>query len=528
MTERVSVVVVGAGPTGVTSATLLAQQGVDCLVLDRHPDVFPRPRAVHLDDEVHRILTRMGVGAGFAAISRPAKGLRLLDTDSRVLAEFARSESAGIHGFPQASMFDQPEFERLLRANLARHPAARLRGGVEVTGIVRPAIGGDGRVTVRLTDLATGGSDAVSADYVLGCDGPNGVVRDAIGARTADLGFEQRWLVVDVGTGTDLGQWDGVHQVCSTRRAATYLRIGADRHRFEFRLLDGESAADFGTVAALHPLLRPWIGADPSRVDLRLVRVAEYTFRARLARRWRAGPVFLLGDAAHLTPPFIGQGMGAGLRDAANLSWKLAAVLRGDLPESVLDSYQAERRPHVRAMIRRAVAVGWVMTGGGRAGDLLRRTLLPRVHRLPGIDRITGGATPPLRRSPLVQRAPWRRGLPGRLCPNAGLEPSGRFDDRAGGRFVLVTDLPAGTDVRAAERAEVTVLRVAPSHRLGRWLAAGGARAALVRPDATVLAAAATVERAMAPLLEAVRRAPRSRRDPDDPREHVVRPPSGS
>jgi 3-(3-hydroxy-phenyl)propionate hydroxylase len=521
MTERVSVVVIGAGPTGVTAAALLAQQGVDCLVLDRYADVFPRPRAVHLDDEVYRILARMGVGAEFAAISRPAKGLRLLDADSRVLAEFARSETAGIHGFPQASMFDQPELERLLRASLARHPSARMRGNVEVTGIVRHAIAGDGRVTVELTDLVTGESDAVSADYVLGCDGANGVVRDAIGARMADLGFEQRWLVVDVATDTDLGQWDGVHQVCSPRRAATYMRIGAARYRFEFQLLGDETAADFSTVSALHPLLRPWNGVDPSRADLQLVRVAEYTFHARLAHRWRAGPIFLLGDAAHLTPPFIGQGMGAGLRDAANLAWKLTAVLRGELPESALDSYQAERRPHARAMIRRAVAVGRVMTRGGRAGDLLRRALLPRIHRVPGIDRwILDGATPPLRRSTLVRPAPVRRGLAGRLCPNVLLTPSTRFDDRAGGRFALLTDLPVGTNtLRAADQADVTVLRVDPSDRLGRWLANGGARAALVRPDATVLAAASTVERAMAPLFEARRAAA-----PDRPNSAVRRP----
>jgi 3-(3-hydroxy-phenyl)propionate hydroxylase len=523
MTERVSVVVIGAGPTGVTAAILLAQQGVDCLVLDRYVDVFPRPRAVHVDDEVYRILARMGVGAEFAAISRPAKGLRLLDPDSRVLAEFARSSAAGIHGFPQASMFDQPELERLLRAALARHPSARLRGNVEVTGLVRPAIAGDGRVTVELTDLATGGPDAVLADYVLGCDGANSVVRDAVGSRMADLGFEQRWLVVDVATGTDLGQWDGVHQVCSPRRAATYMRIGAHRHRFEFQLLGDESAADFSSLPALHPLLRPWIGADPARADLQLVRAAEYTFQARLAQRWRAGPVFLLGDAAHLTPPFIGQGMGAGLRDAANLAWKVSAVLRGELPESDLDSYQAERRPHALAMIRRAMAVGWVMTGGGRAGNLLRRALLPRIHRVPGIDRIIDSATPPLRRSTLIRRPRSGRGLAGRLCPNAGLEPSGRFDDRAAGCFVLLTDLPVGPDaLRAAEQAGVTVQRVDPSDRLGRWLASGGARAALVRPDATVLAAASTVERAMAPLLEARRAAASDR--PDSAGAAVRRP----
>ena len=215
--------------------------------------------------------------------------------------------------------------------------------------------------------------------------------------------------------------------------------------------------------------------------------------------------------------------MGAGPRDAANLACKVSAVLRGELPESDLDSYQAERRPHALAMIRRAMAVGWAMTGGGRAGNLRRRALLPRIHRVPGIDRIIDSATPPLRRSTLIRRPRSGRGLAGWLCPNAGLEPSGRFDDRAAGCFVLLTDLPSGR-TRSARRSRPlsTVQRVDPSHRLGRWLASGGARAALVRPDATVLAAASTVERAMAPLLEARRAAASDR--PDSAGAAVRRP----
>ncbi len=157
-----------------------------------------------------------------------------------------------------------------------------------------------------------------------------------------DLHLEQRWLVVDVDTDADLAQWEGVHQLCDPPRAGTYMRVGATRYRWEFRLRPGESENDFRGVGRLHPLISPWTGNVP--VDrLRLVRLAEYTFRARLADRWRDRRVFLLGDAAHLTPPFIGQGMGAGVRDAANLAWKLAGVLDGTLPERVLDTYQAER-----------------------------------------------------------------------------------------------------------------------------------------------------------------------------------------
>lgn len=494
------VVVVGAGPTGVGAAIMLADRGVDVLVLDRWTDVYPRPRAVSLDDEIFRILARMGLAEEFAAISRPALGLRLVDGAAHgVLGEIGRA-GTGRHGYPEASMFDQPELERLLRRALRRRPGACFRGDAEVTGIVRHELA-DG-ITVQLTDRATGRDETITAGYVLGCDGANSVVRAALGSRMEDLGFTQRWLVVDLATGADLDQWEGIHQVCSAERAATYMRISEDRYRWEFQLADGESAADHGTLHALRPLLRPWLRGTPDE-ELTLLRVTDYTFRAQLADRWQDGRVLLLGDAAHLTPPFIGQGMGAGLRDAANLSWKLAGVLHGELPESDLDSYQAERRPHARAMIRQAVSLGRVMTAGGPAGDVARRTVLPRLAAAARPGRF-GSSTPALRRSSLVRRPRgprWPGGPAGSLCPNAEVRGTARLDEIAGGRFALVTDTPLGpARRRAVERVGATLIEVVPADPLGRWLHDGGARAVLVRPDATVLAAGPTPEKVLAPL----------------------------
>ncbi len=360
MTTHVPVAVIGAGPTGMTAATLLAQHGIDTLMLDRWPDVYPQPRAVHLDDEVYQILDRLGIAEKFAAISRPALGLQLVDEHHRVLARFRREGRR--RGFPRANMFDQPELERLLRDNLSRYPQIRLRGGVEVVDVT-PG-------TPAHIVLADG--EVISADYVLGCDGANSLVRNRIGAVMQDLKFDQRWLVVDIATTADLRQWDGVHQVCSAHRAATYMRIGDTRYRWEFQLLAGESAADYASLDALRPFIAPWV---PEGTELDLVRVAEYTFRAQLADRWRRGNLFLLGDAAHLTPPFIGQGMGAGLRDAMNLAGKLAGVINGERDAAVLDTYERERQPHARMMIRLALAVGRAMTGGGRTGDLARRAV---------------------------------------------------------------------------------------------------------------------------------------------------------
>jgi 3-(3-hydroxy-phenyl)propionate hydroxylase len=486
-TDPIPVVIVGAGPVGVTAATLLGQYGVDCLVLDRWDGVYPQPRAVHLDDEVYRILTRLGIGEEFAAVSRPTRGLQLIDRDHRVLAVFDRAGEQGRHGHPRANMFDQPELEQLLRTNLKDQPTVSLRGNVEVTDVAQD---GQGRVRVDLTDRLTGGHESILASYVLGCDGANSVVRTAIGASMEDLDFEQRWLVVDVASTVELDQWDGVHQVCDPARAATYMRIGEDRYRWEFRLLPGETAADFESIDALQPLIGPWVAGIPCQ-RLELVRVAEYTFRAQIADRWRDRHVLLLGDAAHLTPPFIGQGLCAGIRDSMNLSWKVAGVLAGELPESVLDTYEVERRPHVRALIRLARLIGVSMTRGGRAGDLLRRLVAPRLHWVPGLrERVLDSETPPLERSALVHRPRFGTSLAGRLCPNVLLPDGSRLDDRDTAGFALVTAVPPTSEQcdQLGER-NVTIVVAEAGTQLRRWLDEGRGVAALVRPDHTVMTA---------------------------------------
>jgi 3-(3-hydroxy-phenyl)propionate hydroxylase len=488
MNDVYPVVVVGAGPTGVTAATLLAKRGVKVLVLDRWAGVFPQPRAVHLDDEIYRILGQLGVAGEFAHISRPSQGLRLMDARHRVYADFRRNQENSTHGYPQANMFDQPDLEILLRENMQLQPTITFRGDVDVTD-VRQA--DESLVQIELTDRSTGARETVEAQYVLGCDGANSIVRESIGATMRDLNFEQRWLVVDVNTDHDLGQWEGVHQVCDTDRAATYMRIGDRRYRWEFQLNDNETSGDFASMQRLQPLLEPWTGTTPS-TDLEVVRVAEYTFRARLADRWRDRNIFILGDAAHLTPPFIGQGMGAGMRDAANLAWKLAAVVDGTLPSTALDSYEVERRPHAQHMIRLAMTVGTLMTRGGRAGDVLRRLIAPRLHLIPGLrDKLVDSRTPPLHASTLVGRRRRKDRLAGTLCPNALIDDSHRFDDFADGRFALVTAEPVPMS------NDVAVLAVQPGEPLHEWLTRARAKAAIVRPDGTVLSSEKHVDNAV-------------------------------
>lgn len=502
--HRTPVVIIGAGPTGLTAAALLADHGVPSVILERWDDVYPQPRAVHLDDEVHRVLARLGIAGDFARISRPARGLRLVTGSLDLIAEFPRDHGAGVHGFPAASMFDQPELERLLRDAVAqRSDHATLRGGAEVDGITQ----GDTSVTVHATDRATGARFAVEGAYLLGCDGAGSLTRSVVGTPWRDLGFSQRWLVIDIETTADLRQWDGVQQVCDNRRAATYMRIGDTRYRWEFQLLDGETASDFSELTAVLPLIRPWLGrlVDP---DLRLLRSAEYTFNARVARRWRDRRVFLLGDAAHLTPPFIGQGMGAGIRDAANLGWKLAAVLSGRMPAESLDSFEAERKPHVIGLIRLATLTGALMTGGGRGGDRLRSLVAPILARTPAIaTRLADSATPPLRRSCYVRGGALADRLPGTLravarsstalagtlALNAVVDTAGRRLDHRRPGFVLVSRHEPTAEQRFEIRRRGATIVVDSAGGLGRWLAAHHAAAALVRPDGTVMVSGRSV-----------------------------------
>lgn len=522
------VVIVGGGPTGMTAAILLAQHGLPVMILERHAVAYPHPRAVHLDDEVHRILQQVGIAPAFARISRPGAGLRVLDAEHRVLAEFRRPPE-GPHGYPQANMFDQPELERLLRDRLAtHHPEVTFRRGIEVTDVgtsdlaagTASAHRGPPMVTFRDAEAPDAPLQRVIATAVLGCDGADSVVRERIGGHWRDLGFEQRWLVIDGRCARPLAHWDGVDQIADPRRAVTFMRVGDDRYRWEFRLRSDEDEGTFRAPEQLDELLSPWI-ADRAEDGFQLVRSASYTFRARVARRWRNGRILVLGDAAHLTPPFIGQGLGAGLRDASNLAWKLARVLIDHAPESLLDSYEQERSRHVVQQIRMARAVGWVLTGdndradGGKGGAAaLRRTALRAVFRVPGLaQRVLDRGSPALRGSALTAgRRPYGpRSLIGTLVPQPEVsdgESRRALDEILGRRpAVLTLTAPDPELLALSVRIDARVLYVTgcsprgrsptPGMRtidgegaLARWLDEAGASAAIVRPDRVVIAVA--------------------------------------
>ena len=442
------IIIVGAGPAGCTAALLLADSGIPVTLLERYRQPHPLPRAVHLDDEVARVLDRVGVSEGFLARSRPGSGLRLLDARHRVMAEFSRDQQPGQHGFPQANMFHQPDLEQLLLTRVGQHPLISLCRGAEVTGLdgALDALTAD---PVRVHARVAGQPQTFTGRVVLGCDGANSTIRRLAGITMEDLGFTERWLVVDIKAETGLDTWDGVEQICDPARPATFMHVTGDRYRWEFQLADDEDEAGLITPAALGALLRPWTGRGDLD-GLEIIRSTSYTFRARLASRFRTGRVFLLGDAAHLTPPFIGQGLAAGLRDADNLAWKLTYVLTGRAGPDLLDSYETERRPHARALIKKAVRVGWAMTGGQDRAAAARRIALAAAVRSDRICQAMGSTATPRLAAGALQRVPRRRtvripaGLrPGSLIPNplvsAGDGPVVRLDTILAARTTVLT-----------------------------------------------------------------------------------------
>jgi 3-(3-hydroxy-phenyl)propionate hydroxylase len=465
------VIIVGAGPVGAVAALLLADSGIPVTLLERHGVPHPLPRAVHLDDEVVRTLYRAGVGQQFLARSRPCSGLRLLDASHQVMAELSRAP-AGVHGFPQANMFHQPDLEELLLARVAAHPLISMHRTADVFSLdAPPGPVGTAPVSVQARMGPAGAERVFTASLVLGCDGAGSAIRDLIGVTMEDLGFTERWLVIDILVDGGLDAWDGVEQVCDPVRAATFMQVTDDRYRWEFQLHDGEDETALFSPQALGKWLRPWTGRDDLS-GMEIIRSATYTFRARLASRFRSGPVFLLGDAAHLTPPFIGQGLAAGLRDADNLTWKIAKVLTGQAGEDLLDSYNAERRPHARALVRKAVTVGWAMTGGQDRAAAIRRVVLAAAVRIaPVRDALAATATPRLKSGALRSGPRWATGLrapavrAGALIPNplvaqAGTAPV-RLDAVVAGRTaVLTARQPEAALVHLCRRYGIVLLRI--------------------------------------------------------------------
>lgn len=357
------VLVVGAGPVGLTTAIQLGARGWRVGLVERWPQPYPLPRAVVFDHETARILASVGLADVLPTFSEPAADYEWRNGEGETLLRLA-FEDTGHSGWPAMNIFTQPQLEGALEAQAHRTAGVDMLRGWEAVTLAEDASG------VVLTVAECAGDEPVRrggvrrhrtlrADYVVGCDGANSFVRSRMTTKMTDRCFQHDWLVLDViPHDADRVFAPRNLQVCDPFRPTTAVSGGPGRRRWEFMLLPGESAAEFGSAANAWRLLADW---DLHPGNATLERHTVYTFRARWAGNWREGRLLLAGDAAHQMPPFAGQGMCSGIRDAANLAWKLDLVLRGEAGVPLLDTYTSERSQHLRHAIELSVFLGGII-----------------------------------------------------------------------------------------------------------------------------------------------------------------------
>lgn len=472
MSQTFDVAIIGYGPAGATLANLLGQYGLSVLVLEREAEIYPLPRAIHFDGEVMRVFETAGLRREVEAISRPGlKGMYFNNAAGETLLIRGGTAERGPHGCATNHYFHQPELEAVLRGGLRRYPQVQVRTRHEVTAIED----GIEHATLQVKDLQGSLAYAVQARYVVGCDGARSMVRKAIGTSMLDLGLHQPWLVFDVRLKTEVPSLPNhTVQHCDPARPMTYCNVTGNRRRWEIMLMPGDDPEQLVKPETLWELVSRWV--TPEQADIE--RAVIYTFHSVIAETWRKGRLLLAGDAAHQTPPFLGQGMCAAIRDASNLSWKLEAVLRGHAEDALLDTYASERAPHVHAFIDLAVRLGDIIQTtdpqAARERDAKFKAGQPEIFEFPA-PRLGPGVWQG-DRTPVGQVFPQPIMMDGRL-----------LDAALGLNFAVIGDeavLQAVSDeTRERWQAQGVVTLPARDPEVQAWLAQQGVRAVLLRPD---------------------------------------------
>ncbi|KUO23036.1 bifunctional 3-(3-hydroxy-phenyl)propionate/3-hydroxycinnamic acid hydroxylase MhpA [Streptomyces dysideae] len=524
-TAHADILVVGYGPVGQLLALLLADRGRTVTVVERWPQAYPMPRAVAFDGEGARTLSAAGIGGLVGRIGESSGEYLWQNADGQVLLHIDGSERK-LAGWPESTSMYQPALEAEMEARGARHANITVHRGHQVVRIVEDAAP-DG--TVEVTAVGPDGDErTLTASWVVGCDGANSFVRQAIGTELSDLGFSHDWLVCDIVHHDERTFRPNNLQICDPARPRTSVSAGPGHRRYEFMRVAGETVEELNTPESCWRLLEHF---DVSPENSTLRRHHVYSFRAGSAERWHLGRLVIAGDAAHVMPPFAGQGMSSGFRDAGALAWRLDALLAGRAGPEVLDHYEEERRTHVRHAITMSVNLGRIICQtdpkAGADRDLVMKA---------AAERATAAGTAPPQRSPLQpltkgflhRTANGRPAKPaGALSPQARVAQGSRtglFDEIVGLGFVLLTTedpetlltepdrsflatlgtrivriLPSGTDPARTVPGEVVDL----DDVYVPFLTTAAATTALVRPDFYVYGAAAGPEATRALLDEA-------------------------
>jgi len=474
----VDVAIIGYGPVGQALAACLGTAGLSVAVFERDRYVYELARTGGIDDEAMRLFQHIGLAERILEETFVPGDFDFLTVDGEVLLSWACGER-GPHGYARLNMWHQPDIDRIVRERVESMPSV----AVHLEHLVEEVVQSEDAARITAVDRTTDANVTCEARYVVGCDGGRSAVRPLLGGTFESLGESEDWIVVDLTLNRDdIALPDETLHICDPRRPVTFIRNKDNRRRWEFMVLPGEDPAEMERPENVWKLLSPWVAPG----DAEIYRCVAYTFHALLADRWRDGRLLIAGDAAHLMPPFLGQGLCSGLRDVRNLSWKLAAVLAGRASATLLDTYGTERGPHVRKFIEISVELGGVIqtldpaVAARRDAELLAADT--ETVRLP-VPRLGPGLLPASAEPPL-----------GTLFPQPLLE-DGRLLDLVSGERFTILGLPdliesLDDDTRAAfARDDVAVIADAgPETKTA--LEDVAATGVLIRPDRYLLATA--------------------------------------
>lgn len=470
------VAIAGLGPTGAVLAALLADMGCKVLVLDREAGIYDLPRAVHFDDEIMRILQWIGVADRFKDKLIVNKGMRFLDKDGKVLLDWPRPQEMTSNGWYASYRFHQPDLEGVLRESLRERDGVTILLSHHLDAIEDM---GD-KVQLRYRDSLDDTVNHATALFAVGCDGANSTVRRIMGSNMNSLGFKQRWLVVDVMLNDEMPQLgDFTLQYCDADTPATYCRNVGLRRRWEFALPEAQSDEQASEISNVWQRLSRWLKPGDAHIERRAI----YTFRSEIAEKWVDRRLMIAGDAAHLTPPFMGQGLCAGLRDAANLAWKLARCCRGDSEIALLKTYETERKPNATEYIRTAVRLGELINRMGNSGKAEKPEKMQDLQNVIGTG--IGRTSDP---------------VSGKTFAQPVLKNGRKLDDEIGHEPTLITMDPVES-LKDPVGLRVIDAGVEPS--LVELLRAMDAKGVLLRPDKRMFGSASSTEQIQAMLSEA-------------------------
>ena len=347
--KHYDVIIVGLGPTGGTLANLLALNGFSILILEREKNLYALPRAVHFDDEIMRVFQTIGITKKFLKNTIINKGTKFVNSEGKVLLDWPRPKSITENGWYPSYRFHQPDLERNLRYRLKTFKKVKLMQNTEVIKIK------NNKNSVDLYFKRKNKIQKVSSQYVVGCDGARSTTREQMGSVLDNLGFTQKWAVVDLILKKNKNKLpDRTIQYSNSERPATYCRNVGKRRRWEFAIQDNENEKEILSDQYIWNFLKPWLKPKEAYLE----RKAIYIFQSAIASKWRKGRIFIAGDAAHLMPPFMGQGMCAGIRDASNLAWKISWCINNKHDEKFLDTYQTERFSNAKEYIETTMRMG--------------------------------------------------------------------------------------------------------------------------------------------------------------------------